>query len=160
MLFLANVHEKRQKRRRAETATEGFDHRRAVEPETAEVEPLDERVTEVRSTLEQAEKPDGVKNPVARYEGAARECADSAKNDSERRREQADLKHQVFLHWPDRFAVVDPKRFHHRPDGELAKLVRQDKQYQRNYIPGASPASEAFEPMLARCLWQRYSRNR
>ena len=109
MFFLANVHEKREKRRRAEAAAERFEHRRAVEAEAAEIEPLDQRIAEIRYRLQQAQKPHAVKNPVARDECAAEQRADDAENDAEGRREQTDLKHQIFLRRPDRSCRNRPK---------------------------------------------------
>ncbi len=42
MLLVANVHEKSEKRRRAEPAADGFEHRCAVQTEAAQVKPFDQ----------------------------------------------------------------------------------------------------------------------
>src|SRR5258705_1372756 len=70
VFLLADVHQKRQKRRGTETAAERFEHRRAVEAKAAEIEPLHQGVAEIGYRLKQTEKPHPVKYAVARNKRA------------------------------------------------------------------------------------------
>src|SRR3989304_6775820 len=151
MLFLANIHQKGKKGRGPEPATERFEDRRAIKAEAAQAGPSAQGVAKIGNGLQQPQHPHPAESSIARNKSAAGKRSGHAENNTKSSRNES--------YFEDGPPLINPEGFHHWTDGILPQPIKEDKQHQRNSVPGPDPADKSRQPSFPRRCGKIQARN-